>query len=94
MTTAPDAAATSLADTPEYRGLLGWLSSVDHKQIGILYIGSGLLFSLVGLVEGLLMRLQLIKPMATFLSPGACHGLSDPVHHRRPQWRHLRGHSH
>lgn len=60
---------TSLAEVEEYRSLLSWISSVDHKQIGIMYIASALGFLVVGMVEALLMRIQLIKPLNQFLSP-------------------------
>lgn len=60
---------TSLKDIPEYRGLLSWLTSIDHKQIGIMYVVSAFLFLLIGAGEGLTMRLQLIKPMNHLISP-------------------------
>jgi cytochrome c oxidase subunit I len=50
-------------------GLLNWIASVDHKQIGILYLVVTLFFFLLGGVEALLMRVQLIRPGNTFLSP-------------------------
>ena len=28
----------TLGSIPEYRGLLSWVSSVDHKQIGLMYL--------------------------------------------------------
>ena len=62
-------APASLAEIPEYRGLLSWLTSIDHKQIGILYIASAFLFLLVGVAEGVLMRIQLMRPGNHFLSP-------------------------
>lgn len=65
----PATKVTSLAEMPEYRGLLSWLTSIDHKQIGIMYIVSAYGFFLVGLFEALLMRLQLIRPLNDFLSP-------------------------
>jgi len=52
-------------------GFLQWISSVDHKQIGIMYLWSGLMFLLVGIVEALLMRIQLGTPQNSFLSPEA-----------------------
>lgn len=59
---------SSLADIPEYRGLLSWVTSIDHKQLGILYIVSALCFFLVGLGLALIMRTQLIVPMNRFVS--------------------------
>lgn len=52
-------------------GLLQWISSIDHKQIGIMYLWSALLFLLTGVTEALLMRIQLGSPQNTFLSPEA-----------------------
>ena len=60
----------SLADMAEYRGLLSWVTSVDHKQIGLMYIVSSLLFLILGVAEAMLMRIQLIRPANHFLSPG------------------------
>jgi cytochrome c oxidase subunit 1 len=45
-----------------------WLTTVDHKRIGILYGVSAYVFFLVGGVEALLMRLQLARPDGTLLS--------------------------
>lgn len=59
----------SLADIPEYRGLWSWVTSVDHKQIGILYIVSALFFFLLGLILAVIMRIQLMVPMNHFVSP-------------------------
>ncbi|HUF50351.1 MAG TPA: cytochrome c oxidase subunit I [Longimicrobiales bacterium] len=46
-----------------------WLTTVDHKKIGILYGVSALIFFLVGGVEAMLIRIQLAKPENAFLSP-------------------------
>jgi cytochrome c oxidase subunit 1 len=43
-------------------GLISWLTTVDHKRIGFLYGLSALFFFLVGGVEALLIRLQLMVP--------------------------------
>ncbi len=43
-------------------GIMDWLTTVDHKKIGILYLLGGAFFFLVGGVEALLIRLQLLKP--------------------------------
>jgi cytochrome c oxidase subunit 1 len=44
------------------RGLVSWLTTVDHKRIGILYAASGFAFFLVAGVEAFLIRLQLAGP--------------------------------
>ena len=43
-------------------GIIGWLSSVDHKDIGRRYIVTALAFLALGGVLALIMRLQLSKP--------------------------------
>jgi cytochrome c oxidase subunit I len=57
----------SLSDIKQYHGLFSWITSIDHKQIGIMYILSALAFFLVGLSLALLMRIQLAVPMNHFL---------------------------
>ena len=52
-------------------GLLNWISTVDHKQIGIMYLCSAVFFFLVGFTEAILMRIQLMRPENTVLSPEA-----------------------
>src|SRR5690606_13183868 len=46
-----------------------WMTTVDHKKIGILYGASALFFMLVGGLEATLIRIQLAKPENAFLSP-------------------------
>ncbi len=53
----------------ETAGLLKWITSVDHKQIGIMYVLATLMFFLFGGVEALLMRIQLSWPGMHFLAP-------------------------
>lgn len=53
----------------ESEGLLAWVASIDHKQIGIMYLIATLFFFLVGGIEALLMRIQLIRPDNDFISP-------------------------
>jgi cytochrome c oxidase subunit I len=67
---APDKSA-SVSMPAEYRGLYSWIASVDHKQIAILYFLASLCFFLIGGLEALLMRTQLIRPENTFLTPEA-----------------------
>ncbi|GAB7055878.1 cytochrome c oxidase subunit I [Paenibacillus sp. JMULE4] len=45
-----------------YTGLMDWLTTVDHKKIGILYLIAGGLFFLVGGLEAILIRIQLAYP--------------------------------
>ena len=50
-------------------GLWSWLTTVDHKRIGILYGSTAFIFFLMGGIEALLLRIQLGSPDNTFLSP-------------------------
>ena len=50
-------------------GLWSWLTTVDHKRIGILYGVSAFAFFLIGGLEALLLRIQLGSANNTFLSP-------------------------
>ncbi|HEX7051120.1 MAG TPA: cytochrome c oxidase subunit I, partial [Longimicrobiales bacterium] len=49
-------------------GLASWLTTVDHKRIGIMYGTTALFFMLVGGLEALLIRTQLARPENDFLS--------------------------
>jgi cytochrome c oxidase subunit I len=49
--------------------LHAWVTTVDHKRLGILYVGYGLLFLVVGGIEATVMRLQLVRPHNGFVSP-------------------------
>lgn len=51
------------------QGILQWISSVDHKQIGIMYLWLSVLFIVVGGIEILLVRVQLAVPNNHFLGP-------------------------
>jgi len=52
-------------------GLLihSWITTVDHKRLGILYILYSLLFLVIGGIEATIMRIQLIVPHNHFVSP-------------------------
>ncbi|HTK11889.1 MAG TPA: cytochrome c oxidase subunit I [Ktedonobacteraceae bacterium] len=50
-----------------YLGL--WLTTTDHKLIGLMYIVTGFFFFLVGGMEALLIRTQLAQPNGKVLSP-------------------------
>ncbi len=52
----------------ETTGAFSWITTVDHKKIGILYGGTALLFFVVGGIEALLIRVQLWGPNGTVLT--------------------------
>ena len=46
-----------------------WATTVDHKKIGIMYVLMAMVFLVIGGVEALLMRWQLLWPRNDFLGP-------------------------
>jgi cytochrome c oxidase subunit I len=60
---------------PQPRGWLAWLTTTDHKKIGILYLFATFLFFILGGVEALIMRLQLAQPSGTLVDPETYNGL-------------------
>ena len=60
---------------PKQRGWTAWLSTTDHKKIGILYLFATFLFFLIGGVEALMMRSQLAAPENTLVDPKTYNGL-------------------
>jgi cytochrome c oxidase subunit I len=57
----------SMWETP--KGIRGWLSSVDHKEIGLRYLVTAFIFLVAGGIQALIMRLQLAGPNGTILTP-------------------------
>jgi cytochrome c oxidase subunit I len=57
------------------RGVMTWFGTVDHKIIGIRYIITAFTFFLLGGLEALLMRAQLIAPEANVVSAEAFNQL-------------------
>ena len=49
--------------------LHAWVTTVDHKRLGVLYVLYGLIFLIVGGVEATILRIQLIRPHNDFVSP-------------------------
>jgi cytochrome c oxidase subunit I len=66
----------------ERPGLSGWITTTDHKRIGLLYLFTTILFFAAGGIEALIVRTQLIKPENTLVGPGTydqlftMHGLT------------------
>jgi Heme/copper-type cytochrome/quinol oxidases, subunit 1 len=46
-----------------------WVTTVDHKRLGILYIGYALVFLCIGGIEATIMRVQLMVPHNDLVSP-------------------------
>ncbi len=68
-TTALGHRAHAAAGHAEPTGIWSWITTVDHKRIGILYGTTAFMFFLMGGIEALLLRIQLGSPDNTFLSP-------------------------
>src|SRR6202166_1289973 len=60
---------TQLEARPWVDELHQWVTTVDHKRLGILYILSALLFLAIGGVEALIIRIQLMHSHNSFVSP-------------------------
>jgi len=71
---ATTAAAPAIPATDSYvgtSGLWSWLTTVDHKRIGTLYLFTSIIFFLVGGLEASLIRWQLAVPNNHVLSAEA-----------------------
>src|SRR5690242_13440365 len=60
---------TQIQARPWVDELHQWVTTVDHKRLGILYILSALLFLVIGGVEALVIRIQLMHAQNNFVSP-------------------------
>src|SRR5262249_7485513 len=69
QTTSEPTPATATEHGPGPSVLYDWLTTVDHKKLGLLYIFLSIFFLVVGGVEALLMRWQLMWPNYDFLPP-------------------------
>jgi cytochrome c oxidase subunit I+III len=67
---ADDAVRLALDRTWSRRpGFPGWLTTTDHKEIGLRFIVTAFVFFMLGGVLALLMRMQLARPRSTFIGP-------------------------
>ena len=87
------------AERPPWTAVLhDWVTTVDHKKIGLMYILMAVCFLVIGGIEALLMRWQLLWPRhhrflpedvfnQMFTHPrhhdGLLHGHADPDRHRQ-----------
>src|SRR3989337_121360 len=53
---------------PRYTGILEWITTVDHKKIGVLYLYTTFFFFLTGGLLALAMRTQLAVPDGTVMT--------------------------
>lgn len=64
-----------LQDTGGKKGILAWITSTDHKRIGLLYFYSLTVFFLTGVLLGILMRLELMNPGKDIVEPQTYNSL-------------------
>ncbi|HET9830105.1 MAG TPA: hypothetical protein VFP91_00285, partial [Vicinamibacterales bacterium] len=57
------------ASRPLLDRLHDWIVTVDHKRLGLMYVGYGILFLVVAGLEATAMRIQLAIPNNHFVSP-------------------------
>ena len=69
--------AEAPADDPGGRpgGLVGWITTTDHKRIGILYCVTSFAFFLIGGALAGVMRAELAEPGRQLVSQGSYNGL-------------------
>jgi cytochrome c oxidase subunit 1 len=65
----PTAPAAPASPPRQNAGVLRWVTTTDHKVIGLSYITTSILFFLVGGVLALVMRTQLARPDQNLVSP-------------------------
>ena len=65
------APAAEVAPGPERGRLLDWLTTTDHKKIGILYLVNSFSFFVIAGVFALLMRTELARPGTQVFAPHA-----------------------
>jgi cytochrome c oxidase subunit I len=73
LTPRPEVVVHGVQERPT--GWLAWLTTTDHKKIGIMYLFATFLFFILGGVEALVMRLQLAQPDSTMINADVYNGL-------------------
>jgi cytochrome c oxidase subunit 1 len=63
------------ASLPWTAVLHDWVTTVDHKKIGIMYVLMAVVFLIIGGCEAILIRMQLFWPRNEVLSPDTFNGL-------------------
>ena len=84
-----------LARPTGYAGIWGWITTVDHKRIGVLYGVTAFIMLLIAGSEAGIMRAQLAQPDNTLVGPETfnrlftMHAFDGPNEVRRHALRHL-----
>jgi len=58
-----------VATRPWVETVHDWITTVDHKRLGILYIALALVFLVIAGIEAIIIRIQLLVPHNHFVSP-------------------------
>jgi cytochrome c oxidase subunit I len=61
--------------TTRHKGIIGWLLTTDHKRIGLLYLGTILIFFFAAVTFGALMRIEMWNPEGTIVQPQTYNSL-------------------
>jgi len=76
MTATAERPSTTIFRRPaSTSGFWSWLTTVDHKRIGVMYGYAAFTFFLIGGIEALLLRIQLAQANSEFLTAGAYNAL-------------------
>jgi cytochrome c oxidase subunit I len=59
----------------KYKGLLGWLTSTDHKRIALLYLYSIVIFFFVAAILGLTMSIEKMRPGQDLMNAQTYNGI-------------------
>jgi cytochrome c oxidase subunit 1 len=64
----PSAQVVARPAVTKETGLWSWLTTIDHKRIGILYLVTSFFFFMLGGLEALIIRTQLVQPANTLVN--------------------------
>lgn len=59
----------------KHTGIMAWLTATDHKRIGLLYMYGVMTFFIVGVILGLVMRVELSAPGETIIKAQTYNGV-------------------
>ena len=59
----------------KFKGILGWITSTDHKRIGLLYMFAMIIFFLVAVLLGLTMLIEKMRPGQDIITAQQYNGL-------------------
>ena len=67
LTPVPQVIAHEITRPRQTKRWVDWVTTTDHKKIGVLYLYTSLLFFLFGGLEAVLIRAQLARPNMTLV---------------------------